>query len=111
MSRIDPQAGRYLKDVRPLEVSLRRVTVGLDPEFATELERLNNPHVRLQFAKTLGEVLERDVEVEVRLLPAADPSPPNPDAGSVSELQRRWLQDPTVFKVMEAFSGQIVEVR
>jgi hypothetical protein len=105
LSRRDAQAGRYLADSRPLKVSARHVEIGVDPEFAGERQRFENPHVHTLLNRMLSDLLDRSVEVRVRVQ-AAEPKDPPPDRDL-----REWVQDPAVNRVLETFSGRVLEVR
>jgi DNA polymerase-3 subunit gamma/tau len=106
-----PQAKHYLTDTTPLNVSETHVTLGIDPEFAGERSNLENPRTLLFIQKTLSSFLKRPVSADFNLL-AGKPKPLPADAPVQGPADKqKYYQNPSVRSVLEAFSGEIIDVR
>jgi len=121
-------AKKYLVDARPLSVTGSHVVICFDPEFASEVENVRNPRTQKVVQHALREVLGRDVMVEFKVcdaadtppaapaVPAAPSAPAAPPAGPAAKStpstdKRAWHKHPAVNNVLEAFNGDISEVR
>lgn len=131
VSHIVPLTRSYLIDSRPIKVEENTVWIGFDPEFASHLENLDVPRNRNALQRVLGTVLRRNVHVEFKLLDAretlpgdtkivpADREPDRKENGSeekktaqrATHAREKWLKDPAVRKTLEAFNGDIVDIR
>ncbi len=130
-----------LLDARPLSIAGDTVTIGFDPEFAGEIDNFRSPKARLALKNAVERVLHHDVAIDVTVAeaPAAelealaargDADVPaqdwasarqrsdtgaggaEPADGNVAKRTRReWMQDGDVQLVLEAFNGNIVDVR
>lgn len=106
-----PQAKHYLTDTVPLSVSETHVTIGLDPEFAGERSNLENPRTLLFIQKTLSAFLKRTISADFSLL-AGTPKPLPTDAPVQSpQNKQKYYSNPSVRSVLEAFNGEITDVR
>jgi len=111
ISRGAPPVKHYLADTVPLSVSETHVAIGIDPEFAGELPSLENPRTLLLIQKTLSSFLKRPVSAgfsvlagRQKTLPAGVPAQGVPD-------RQKYYSNPSVRSVLEAFSGEIVDIR
>jgi len=120
-------AKKYFADARPLSVTGSHVVICFDPEFASEVESVRNPRTQKVVQHALREVLGRDVMVEFKVcdaadtppaapaVPAAPSAPAAPPAGPAAKGaptdKRAWHKHPAVNNVLEAFNGDISEVR
>jgi DNA polymerase-3 subunit gamma/tau len=107
-------AKKYLMDAQPLSVTASHVVIGFDPEFAAEVENVRNARTQKVVQHALREVLGREVAVEftVRGAAAAPVTPPEGAAPqSAPKDKREWHKHPAVNNVLEAFNGDISDVR
>jgi DNA polymerase-3 subunit gamma/tau len=108
-----------LSDARPLSVEGDHVRIGFDPEFASDMERIDIPRYRKAVQRVLSDTLGRTVNVEFCLLSASDrkPLPSDSPAGAASKgsgsprSRSDWLKDPTVQQALNVFDGTIVDIR
>jgi len=103
-----PQAKPYLLDTVPLLATETHVTIGIDPEFAAEKETLENQRTLLFIQKTLEGFLKRPVSVDFRVL--AEKAATKPSATKTLD-KKQYYENPAVRSVLEAFSGDIEQVR
>lgn len=121
----------YLLDAKPVRVTETQVTIGLDPEFARNMDLLKIPRNVQVVQRVLGEALGREVTVEFQVLdakstlpgdikveprtahkPAAHaPPPPAAPAPAGRKTMRDYLHDAAVQKTIEAFDGDITDIR
>ena len=113
-------AAPYLKEAEPLRVEGDHVILGFDPEFGEHLKRVDTSRTRLAIEKAIGHELKRPVGVKFVLeeLPQADAAP-QPAPPAVAEAlppkkaaaKRSLADDPVVKKTLEAFGGEVYDVR
>ena len=130
----------YLSDAHPLSFERNVLTVGFDPEFADQMELVNNPKTHALLQGKLQELGHANAQTRFikadRPLPrtnqppgvtpiAAPPAAPSPKpepAESVAPVSKRerpagplnledFKNDPLIQKALELFKGQIVDVR
>ncbi len=108
-----PQAKPYLMDTAPLRVSETHVTIGLDPEFASEKGSLENQRTLLFIQKTLTDFLKRSVSVDFDVATGRTAAGPLPTAQAPQETldKQNYYENPAVRSVLETFSGDIETVR
>ncbi|OQA27647.1 MAG: DNA polymerase III subunit tau [Verrucomicrobia bacterium ADurb.Bin345] len=133
VGHVAPLAKNYLLDAKPVEVSSEAVVIGFDPEFAENKERVDYPRNRKAMQKVLGEILKRDVgSVDFRVLDSRDTLPGDvkvqdvdaehprgrhsaavdPErAAKARKTKQEWIDNPAVRKTLEAFNGDIVDIR
>ena len=106
-----PQARHYLIDTIPLHASETHITIGIDPEFASERSNLENPHTLSFIQKTLSAFLKRPVLTEFSTLTGK--SKPLPTDAPVQNAQdkQKYYNNPSVRSVLETFSGVITDIR
>lgn len=119
VSKADPLSRRYFLDTAPLRTDATHLVVGFDPEFAAELERFDNSRAKLALAREVEKHLGRMLSVSFE--PLADttrmPLPADrPVAGSAGNPKEptgesKWYANPVVKTVVEAFNGEISEIR
>lgn len=106
-----PHAKQYLTDTAPLSVTETHVTIGLDPEFAKERANLENQRTLLFVQKTLSAFLKRPVSTDFSVLAGRPkPLPTDMPAPGTSDKQK-YYNNPAVRSVLEAFSGEITDIR
>jgi DNA polymerase-3 subunit gamma/tau len=111
ISKGAPQAKHYLTDTVPLSVSETHVTIGIDPEFANERANLENPRTLLLIQKILSAFLKRPVSADFSVL-TGRPKPLPTDAPAKGSLDKqKYYNNPSVRSVLEAFSGEIIDIR
>ncbi|MCX7009549.1 MAG: hypothetical protein NTY53_20280 [Kiritimatiellaeota bacterium] len=107
-------AKKYLVDARPMSVAGSHVVIGFDPEFASEIANVRNPRTQKVVQNAIRDVLGREVAVEFKVRDAAA-MPVAPPEGTASKGalkdKRDWHKHPAVNNVLEAFNGDIGEVR
>lgn len=116
----------YLSDAKPVKVTSTGVTIGFDPEFASNKDKIDFPRNRNAIKHVLGEVLKRDVSIEFTVLDAKATLPGDiklkethpgtapasqTKAGLTAKTRLEWIKDPTVRKTLEMFNGDIIDVR
>ncbi len=133
VGQMAPMARGALLDARPLAVTAKQVTIGLDPEFADDLKRLDHPRTHRALQRVLKDRLGCSLAVELRLMTeteraalprradlaaapvaAADVAPPPtvaPTAAKAVSASAAWKNDPLVRDTLDIFKGTIVEVR
>ena len=120
VSAADPLARRYFLDTMPLRTTTTHLVVGYDPEFSEELERFDNPRTQLTLARVVKKQLGRILEILFEPLPSGVqtelPSdhivvPKTPDRRSNDPEEEKWYANPVVKTVIEAFNGQITDIR
>jgi DNA polymerase-3 subunit gamma/tau len=124
-----PLAKAALLDASPVAVSDTDVTIGFDPEFAEHMKRMYVKRNANALRGVLKNVLQRDVAVQLTvmsgdgrtLLPTDivpseeeenNDSPEDDKRGSRKRRSvQEWLQNEAVRKTVEAFDGEIVDIR
>jgi DNA polymerase-3 subunit gamma/tau len=122
-------AKNYLIDAKPVKIVGNQVSIGFDPEFAENKEKIDFGRNRKAIQKTLSDVLEREVTVDFCLLDATSAVPSDITTkvvssasktrqderpGSVTaslKTKQEWMKNPTVRKTLELFNGDVVDVR
>ena len=122
-------AKSYLIDAKPAKIVGNVVSIGFDPEFAENKEKIDFGRNRKAIEKILGEVLKREVTVEFCVLDAratlpgdiktagktsASKTQPGEKTGSVTaslKEKQEWMKNPTVRKTLEMFNGDVTDVR
>ena len=122
-------AKSYLIDAKPAKIVGNVVSIGFDPEFAENKEKIDFGRNRKAIEKILGEVLKREVTVEFCVLDAratlpgdiktagktsASKTQPGEKPGSVTaslKEKQEWMKNPTVRKTLEMFNGDVTDVR
>ncbi len=112
-----------LIDARPLEVTAERVTIGFDPEFAQNIERMRAPTYQRAAQSVVAQFLKRPVTIEYRLIESpsrvdvpADHTVDQAGGGGApgrkgARTRQQWQADPVVRKTLEIFNGSIVDIR
>ena len=111
MVKAAPHTKPYLSDTAPLSVTETHVTIGIDPEFANERPNLEHPRTLLLIQKTLSSCLKRPVSADFSLL--TDNTKPRPASAQAQALvdKQKYYKHPAVRRVLETFSGEIIEIR
>lgn len=122
-------AKNYLIDAKPVKIVGSEVSIGFDPEFAENKEKIDFARNRKAVEKIVGEVLRREVTVVFCVLDAratlpgdiktagktnASKTQPGDQPGSVSaslKTKQEWMKNPTVRKTLEMFNGDVTDVR
>lgn len=128
-SHAAPLVRSYLIDAKPVKVEVDQVHIGFDPEFATELENVDVPRNRKVLEKVLSRFLHRPLQVRFRILEEGETLPADIElpeghtrprqAGEEAEslpdealtAEQRWIRDPIVRMTLEAFNGEIIDIR
>ncbi|MFU8779947.1 MAG: DNA polymerase III subunit gamma/tau [Kiritimatiellia bacterium] len=120
--------GGVLEDLVPLRVEGNHVVIGYPLEFRERMAVLKHPRVRSGLHQILRRYLEKDVIIRFEGFDGAAPVVEIPVAiledmsrkddaasaagnGSRSASRATWYQDPHVQAVLEAFNGEITDVR
>ncbi len=108
-----------LKDAQPVAVDGDRVRLSFDPEFASSRDKLNVPRNIQLVQKAIELVLRRPVALDLTIGEAPSTAPasmaaseapapsPSPRAGS----KRDWSKEEAVRRALDAFNGDIADVR
>jgi len=119
----------YLLEAFPLSLDKNVFTIGFDPEFADQLELVNNQRTHALLQTKLQELGHPNVQIKFAQA-ESPPRPPAPSAepasaapgkaaprarseksGSAKIDADEFKNDPLIQKALEIFKGQIVEVR
>jgi DNA polymerase-3 subunit gamma/tau len=121
VGRADPLSRRYFLDTAPLRVDDAGLVVGYDPEFKEDLQRLDDARARLALARAVEKHLGRMPSISFEPLRPDDRRPlpadhPVDGTGNGQEAQQagglsKWYANPVVKTVIEAFNGEIEDVR
>ena len=119
VSKADPLSRRYFLDTAPLRTDATHLVVGFDPEFSAEMERLGNSRAKLALAREVEKHLGRMLAISFEPLPAearnslpADHRVSKPGKNSKEQTgANKWYANPVVKTVVEAFNGEISEIR
>ena len=104
-------AKKYLVDAKPVKVEGEHVVVGFDPEFSGEVENFRNPRTQKVVQRAIADVLNREIVVEFKVLPGATAAPASEAPRPAAKDKREWHKHPAVNNVLEAFNGDIGEIR
>lgn len=127
-SHAAPLVRSYLIDAKPIQVEAARVHIGFDPEFASELDNVDVPRNRKVLEKVLGRFLHRPIRITFRVLEPGETMPTDlilPEGHTKTSRQhddeeispealsaeQRWIRDPVVRMTLEAFNGEIIDIR
>jgi hypothetical protein len=118
--KADPLSRRYFLDTAPLRTDTDHLVVGYDPEFMEERERFDDARAKLALARAVERYLGRLPAIlfeplkpdDRRPLPADHPVGDS-DNGGGQELTglSKWYANPVVKTVIEAFNGEIEDIR
>jgi hypothetical protein len=121
---LQPALKRLLRDSWPVQVSDTVLTIGFDPEFATEVEEvkaLDHGALHNMFSELLG----RSIRVDYTRLrkpvgwshTAGKENGMEPDTEEDFDPERagrdprKWQQHPAVRQVLEVFNGDVIDVQ
>ncbi len=104
-------AKKYLVDARPVSVAGNHVVIGFDPEFASEMGNVQNVRTQKVVQRVISDALGREVTVEFKVRTATAAAPEAAAPRPTSKEKREWHKHPAVNNVLEAFNGDIGEVR
>ncbi len=106
-----------LKDTMPLRVDGNKVVIGVDPEFQTSLEVLQQAPAHKAVMHAIAHFANVNMSVDFELTEAAAPAA-GKEAAKAPVLLRpsdkeaqSLVNDPVVKKVLDQFNGQVVEIR
>jgi len=120
VSKADPLSRRYFLDTAPLRTDATHLVVGFDPEFAGEKERFDNTRTKLALARAvekhigrmLGVLFEPFKPGARKPLPADHVVPAaTTDHAQKPDGLQKWYANPVVKTVVEAFNGEISDIR
>ena len=117
VSKADPLARRYFLDTVPLHTDATHLVVGFDPEFAGEKERFDTDRIKVALGRSIERYVNRMLGIVFEPLPATARKPLPADhpveSKPTTELtgEAKWYANPVVKTVVEAFNGQIYDVR
>jgi DNA polymerase-3 subunit gamma/tau len=125
----------YLLEAHPVALATGVFTIGFDPEFADQLDLVNNQRTHSLLQTKLNELGHANVQIKfiqaeapvyraarsgvenppaptpARTESAPAPSAPVPPSPRKSVGAEEFKNDPLIQKALEIFKGQIVEVR
>jgi len=117
LSKADPLARRYFIDTAPLRTDATHLIVGFDPEFSSEQKRFDNDRTKLMLAREVEKHMGRLLGVRFEPLKPGSCKPLPSDhivsATPDQELDglQKWYANPVVKTVVEAFNGEISDIR
>jgi len=120
VGKADPLSRRYFLDTAPLRTDADHLVVGYDPEFKEDLERFDDSRAKLALARAVERYLGRLPSVLFEPLKPDDrrPLPADHQVGGAGDADTReltglskWYANPVVKTVVEAFNGEIEDVR
>jgi hypothetical protein len=127
----------YLTEAFPVSLAKGVLTIGFDPEFADQMELVNNsrtitllqtklqelghPGLQVKFTKAEAPALRAPKPVAAAAAPAAPAVPPTAQPAATAAKRAapapeklsadEFKNDPLIQKALEMFKGQIVEAR
>jgi DNA polymerase-3 subunit gamma/tau len=120
VSKTNPLARRYFLDTAPLRTDATHLVVGFDPEFSGELKSFDNSRTKLTLARAVEPHIGRLLGVSFEPLKSdhrrplpADHMVSDTSGDSTQELTglMKWYANPVVKTVVEAFNGEISDIR
>jgi DNA polymerase-3 subunit gamma/tau len=120
VGKADPLSRRYFLDTAPLRTDSDHLVVGYDPEFKEELKRFDDSRAKLALARAVERYLGRLPSILFEPLKPDDrrPLPADHlvgDSGKADNQEltgrSKWYANPVVKTVVEAFNGEIEDVR
>ena len=119
VGKADPLSRRYFLDTAPLRTDMTHLVVGYDPEFADEMKRFDDSRAKVALGREVKKHLGRMLSVQFEPLKTDDRRPLPADHrvskadDSVQEATglKKWYANPVVKTVVEAFNGEITDVR
>jgi DNA polymerase-3 subunit gamma/tau len=111
VAKAAPQLHPYLADTAPVSVSETHVEIAIDPEFAKERATLEHPHTLMLLQKILGAFLKRPVSASFSIPASNDRPLPSDIQAPDSKDWKPYYNRPAVRRVIEAFSGEIIDLR
>ncbi len=120
VSKADPLSRRYFLDTAPLRTDATHLVVGFDPEFAGEKGRFDNVRTKLALARAVEKHIGRMLGVlfEPFKPGARKPLPSDhvvpavtTDHAQKPDGLQKWHANPVVKTVVEAFNGEISDIR
>ena len=124
VGHVAPLAKTYLLDARPCRVDAESVAIGFDPEFAESMDNIDVPRNRSALQKVIGRFLGREIKIQFCLAevsakaedkPAKSKRMAQPEESETLPppvtAQQKWMREPAVQKALEAFNGQILDIR
>lgn len=112
-----PAMRHYLIDTVPLQLTETHLLIGIDPEFKDELPNLKTQRTIVAIQNKLNTFLNRRISVDFSVmngtsapnpLPADKPAAPH---GDPLDNKQKYYTNPAVRSVLEAFSGDIIDIR
>jgi len=116
----DPLSRRYFLDTAPLRTEDDHLVVGYDPEFKEDLERFADSRAKLALARAVERYIGRLPSILFEPLKPDDrrPLPADHQVGDSGDADTReltglskWYANPVVKTVVEAFNGEIEDIR
>ncbi len=113
-------AKTYLKDAKPLRMVGQHVTIGFDPEFAANKDKLMSvPRGQKAVQHALSEILRQNVTVEMIVLDAKSTLPGDikmidgsgAPTKAAPKTRQEWINNPVVKKTLEMFNGGLLDIR
>jgi len=120
VGKADPLSRRYFLDTAPLRTDGVHLIVGYDPEFKENLERFDDARSKLALARAVERHLGWLPSILFEPLKPDDrrPLPADHQVGESGDADSReltglskWYANPVVKTVVEAFNGEIEDVR
>jgi len=118
ISKADPLSRRYFLDTAPLRTDATHLVIGFDPEFSGELERFDNQRTKLALARAVERhvgrmlgILFEPLKPEHRQPLPSDHVPASGDPKKALSGEAKWYANPVVKTVVEAFNGEISDIR
>ncbi|HEY5621951.1 MAG TPA: hypothetical protein VIR77_05055, partial [Pontiella sp.] len=125
--RIIDQAGKadalsksYLLNTAPVRADQTHLIIGFDPEFAADRQRLEDDRTRLVLSRAIDKYLGRMLSISYEPLKPDDrrPLPTDKPAGEQASGEQqeltgmaKWYANPVVKTVVDAFNGEITDIR
>lgn len=120
VGKANPLSRRYFLDTAPLRIDASHLVVGYDPEFREELDRFDDSRAKLALGRATERYIRRLPSISFEPLKADNRRPlpaDHPVANTVEDDpahmsgMAKWYANPVVKSVVEAFNGEIKDVR
>jgi DNA polymerase-3 subunit gamma/tau len=114
ISKADPLSKRYFLDTVPLKTDATHLVVGYDPEFSSELERFDTSRSKLALARAVERHVGRLLVVSFEPARSGNHRPHKKETVESKQTlsgEAKWYANPVVKTVVEAFNGEITDIR
>jgi DNA polymerase-3 subunit gamma/tau len=120
VGKADALAKSALLNTAPLKMDETHLTVGYDPEFSNDRKRLEDRRTKIALGRAVEKWIGRMLSIQYEPLKPDDPRPlpadspvndSGPDDTVMLTKEQKWYANPVVKQVVDAFNGEITDIR